>query len=120
MAWVCDACRGVWLPLQYLHAIRYAHNFPSYEDFGKALAASPTTITSFRCPLKCAALVHVNWLEEPFCWCQSCQGIWFEHDALRALLKRLERNEPELNIGAYATADFSTQALMVLLGSLSC
>jgi Zn-finger nucleic acid-binding protein len=115
--YVCEECRGVWLTMRHFHAIDYAHNL-SYEEFARALGAAPKVFTSLPCPSGCGTLVQANWLEEPLCWCPSCQGVWFDHSAIRALRKRVLYTEAADPTGAAAYvvgADMGAQILTAIL-----
>ena len=119
--YVCDECRGVWLTLRHFHAIDYARNF-SYEEFARALAGSPKVFTSLHCPSGCGKLVQANWLEEPLCWCPSCQGVWFNLRSIHALRRRrVPQSEPAGFIDAAPLiGEAGTWGLLAILSWLSC
>lgn len=118
IGYVCASCRGAWLPKHYVESLRYTYAF-SIDDFFAELARARTGVSAtLHCPTSRHPLSEVRRDDRLIAWCAACQGVWFERDALPALLAKLERLEPgTADYGKGLAVDFGvTSAIAFLLG----
>jgi Zn-finger nucleic acid-binding protein len=83
--YVCDKCRGLWLPHRWIDALRHELSSFSWNDMRRELeqTAKPSKV---HCASGCGQLSASLIGSVEVDWCISCEGVWFDREEVQNAL----------------------------------
>lgn len=113
IGYVCESCKGVWLPKRYLETIKYSHEY-SAEYFLASLRAQQSIRTNLRCPQDCGSLESSESHQIRLESCGACNGVWFDRSELSLLLEQFNKYRASSGYGETAAAEGAALVLVSL------
>jgi Zn-finger nucleic acid-binding protein len=97
IGYVCNSCKGVWVPLKFLSTIENLREFDE-KLFIDKLKENKTTFSDRKCPDKCGVLTIVVKGNVEIDWCENCNGTWFDVNELKYILQEYPRSKEKTDI----------------------
>ena len=113
IGYLCESCRGVWLPKRYLETIKHSHEY-SAEYFLASLRSQQSIRTTLPCPQGCGPLESSESQQIRLESCGACDGVWLDSSELRLLLAQFKKYPSSNGSGETAAADGAALILFSL------